>query len=137
MKDKNRENIVSEENNVENFHFSRDYKLLTADHYKNVFAKAQRFGNHSFTVLVRKNGLDHPRLGMAISKKNAKRAVDRNRIKRIFRESFRINQHKLPCVDIIAMSKPSALKLDKLEMRKQIDRQWHFIRKKFTSFETG
>lgn len=128
---------MSDETNVECFHFSRDLKLLTADHYKNVFAKAQRFGNHSFTVLVRQNELDHPRLGMAISKKNAKRAVDRNRIKRIFRESFRINQHKFPSVDIIAMSKPSALKLDNLEMRKQIDRQWHFIRKRFASSETG
>jgi len=127
---------MGDESEVECFHFSRNSKLLTADHYKNVFAKAQRFGNHSFTVLVRKNELDHPRLGMAISKKNAKRAVDRNRIKRIFRESFRINQHKLPSVDIIAMSKPSALKLDNLEMRKQIDRQWHFIRKKFASLET-
>ena len=126
---------MSDRSEVKYFHFSRDSKLLTADHYKNVFAKAQRFGNHSFTVLVRKNELDHPRLGMAISKKNAKRAVDRNRIKRIFRESFRINQHKLPSVDIIAMSKPSALKLDKLEMRKQIDKQWHFIRKKFASLE--
>ncbi len=128
MTDKNEENY---------FHFSRDKRLLSADHYKNVFAKAQRFGNHSFTLLVRKNELAHPRLGMAISKKNAKRAVDRNRIKRIFRESFRNNQHNLPCVDIIAMSKPSALKLDNREMREQIDRQWHFIRKKFPNADTA
>jgi len=122
---------------VSGYHFSRDQKLLTADHYKNVFAKAQRFGNYSFTVLVRKNELKHPRLGMAISKKSAKRAVDRNRIKRIFRESFRVNQHKLPSVDIIAMSKPSAIKLDNSEMRKQIETQWHFIRKKFASSQAG
>ena len=113
--------------------FCRNKKLLTADNYKHVFAKAHRFGNHSFTLLVRRNELEYPRLGLAISKKCAKRAVDRNRIKRIIRESFRINQHKLPCVDIIAMCKTSALKLDKHEMRKQIDRQWHFIRKKIAN----
>lgn len=115
------------------FSLPRDLKLLSADNYKNVFAKAKRFGNYSFTVLVRENECGHPRLGLAISKKCAKHAVERNRIKRIFRESFRINQQKLPCVDIIAMCKPSAVKLDNQEMRKQIDTQWNFIRKKFTN----
>ncbi len=129
--------IIKNEGNDLDYHFSSDKKLLTADHYKNVFAKAQRFGNHSFTVLIRQNKLEHPRLGMAISKKSAKRAVDRNRIKRIFRESFRLNQHNLPSVDIIAMSKPNAIKLSNSEMRKQIDTQWYFIRKKFVSSQTG
>ena len=108
-----------------------DLKLLTAESYQNVFAKAERFGNRSFTVLARKNGLEHARLGLAISKKCAKRAVDRNRIKRHFRESFRLNQHKLPSVDIIAMCKPSAISLDNANMRDQIETQWRFMRKKF------
>ncbi len=115
------------------YYLSRDLKLLTADNYSFVFAKAERFGNYSFTVLVRSNNLKHPRLGLAISKKCAKRAVDRNRIKRLFRENFRINQHKLPSVDIIAMCKPSAIKLSKHEMHQQIEKQWHFMRKKFAS----
>ena len=115
------------------FYLQRDLKLLTADNYKNVFANAKRFGNHSFTLLARENKLGHPRLGLAISKKSAKRAVDRNRIKRIFRESFRVNQHKLPSVDIIAMCKPSAKNLDSQKMREQIDKQWNFMQKKFNS----
>ncbi len=114
----------------DDFHFTRALRLVSGDSYKNVFDKATRFGNHSFTVLVRANNLEYPRLGLAISKKCAKRAVDRNRIKRIFRESFRLNQHKLPCVDIIAMCRTSAIKLDSAEMRKQIDKQWYFIKKK-------
>lgn len=110
-----------------------DLKLLTADDYQNVFTKAERFGNYSFTVLARPNKQNHARLGLAISKKCAKRAVDRNRIKRLFRESFRLNQHKLPSVDIIAMCKPSAIKLTNQEMHSQIEKQWHFMRKKFAS----
>lgn len=113
------------------FELTRDLRLLNAESYKNVFAKAQRFGNRSFTVLARENGLNHPRLGLAISKKSAKRAVDRNRIKRLFRESFRLNQHELPSVDIIAMCKPSAVSLDSVEIHKQIEMQWHFMKKKF------
>lgn len=113
------------------FHFTRELKLLKEENYRNVFAKAERFGNRSFTVLARQNGLGYPRLGLAISKKCAKRAVDRNRIKRHFRESFRLNQHKLPSVDIIAMCKPSVLALENTEIRLQIESQWHFMRKKF------
>lgn len=114
-----------------NFYFDRNQKLLNAEQYKYVFAESKRFGNKSFTVLARENNLNHPRLGLAISKKSAKHAVDRNRIKRIFRESFRLHQHKLPNVDIIAMCKPSALLLDNKDMHKQIATQWHFMRKKF------
>lgn len=110
-----------------NFLFSRSQKLLTADHFTQVFSKSKRFGNKSFTVLARENSLSHPRLGLAISKKCAKHAVDRNRIKRIFRESFRLHQHNLPNVDIIAMCKPSVLSLDKQQMHRQIEAQWHFM----------
>ena len=118
------------------FHLSRSQKLLTAESYKFVFSKSQRFGNKSFTVLARKNNLGHPRLGLAISKKCAKRAVDRNRIKRIFSESFRLHQHKLPSVDIIAMCKSDVLSLDKKEMHKQIETQWRFMQKKFLTSTT-
>ncbi len=114
-----------------NLTFKRDSRLLTAKDYNNVFSDAQRFGNRSFTLLARENGLGYARLGLAISKKNAKRAIDRNRIKRYFRESFRLNQHNLPCVDIVAMSKKDAPLLDDNEMLKQIDSQWYFMKKKF------
>ena len=116
--------------NIVKLHLNRDLKLLNAESYQFVFSNSQRFGNHCLTVLARTNNLDHPRLGLAISKKCAKRAVDRNRIKRLFRESFRLNQHTLPNVDIVAMCKPSILSLDNAEMRRQIETQWRFMRKK-------
>ncbi len=112
-------------------------KLLVAEHYKNVFSKSQRFGNKSITILAKKNNLEHPRLGLAISKKCAKNATDRNRIKRIFRESFRLHQHKLPSVDIIAMCKPNILSLDKKEMHTQIETQWRLMQKKFLQSTTS
>jgi ribonuclease P protein component len=112
--------------------FTRNLKLLTSEQYTFVFNKAKRFGNSSVTVLARENNLGYARLGLAISKKCAKRAVDRNRIKRLFRESFRLNHSSLPGVDIIAMCKPAALKLDNVIMRQQIDKQWFFMKKKFS-----
>ena len=110
---------------------NRQQKLITVESYQKVFGNSKRFGNKSITVLARANSLDHARLGLAISKKCAKRAVDRNRIKRLFRESFRLHQHSLPSVDIIAMCNSSVLTLDNQEMHKQIEIQWRFMRKKF------
>ena len=112
--------------------FARELRLLSADEYQTVFKKAKRFGNRCFTLLARKNDVGHPRLGLAISKKCARKAVDRNRIKRNFRESFRLHQHQLPSVDIIAMCKPCAIHLDQTEMRQQIDLQWLYIKKRMT-----
>ena len=124
-------NVIDVAENKIKLHLNRDLKLLNAENYKFVFSDSQRFGNRCLTVLARTNNLDHPRLGLAISKKCAKRAVDRNRIKRLFRESFRLNQHRLPNVDIVAMCKPSILSLDNAEMQRQIETQWRFMRKKF------
>ena len=110
--------------------FARELRLLDAAQYKYVFAKARRFGNRSFTLLVRKNEEEFPRLGLAIAKKSVKRAVDRNRIKRITRESFRHMQHQLPNIDIVIMCCPSAVPLTKAEIRQQLDQQWSYISRK-------
>jgi ribonuclease P protein component len=112
--------------------FSRKLRLLTAEQYSHVFADARRFGNQSFTLLVRLNDQDCPRLGLAIAKKSAKRAVDRNRIKRLLRESFRNRQHQLPPIDIIAMCRPSATKLTNKQILQQLENQWRYMQKKLT-----
>ncbi len=61
---------------------------------------------------------------MAIAKKKAKRAVDRNRIKRIARESFRNQQQALAGWDIVVMNKPNAVGATKQELRASIDAIW-------------
>lgn len=47
------------------------------------------------------NGMGHARLGIAIAKKIIPKATSRNRLKRIIRESFRLNQRTLPDLDIV------------------------------------
>ena len=51
--------------------------------------------------MVRRNGLDHPRIGFSISRKCARDAVVRNRIKRVVRECFRTEGAGLGGVDIV------------------------------------
>ena len=110
--------------------FPRHLRLTEAVQYQRVFAGSSRFGNKYLTVLARENQLKHPRLGMAVSKKCAKRAVDRNRIKRIIRESFRANQTILPAVDLVVMCRPAILNIDNSDVFQNIEKQWYFIGKK-------
>lgn len=88
--------------------YPREARLLTPGAFKRVFAGAERVADRYFTVLASSNGGDHARLGLAIGRRVSPRAVDRNRIKRIARESFRHHQHQLPPVDIVLMARPSA-----------------------------
>lgn len=63
-------------------------------------------------MLARPNDLNEARLGLIVAKKNVRLAVKRNRIKRVVRESFRLNQQNLETLDIIFLARRG---LDKLE----------------------
>ena len=64
-------------------------RLSKPDDFKRVFRKPAVSRDHCFRVLARANEGQRSRLGMAVSRKVDKRAVGRNRIKRVIRESFR------------------------------------------------
>jgi ribonuclease P protein component len=88
--------------------FSKDSRLLDAASFGRVFEKATRSRDKWFTVLCRKNNMATPRLGLAISKKQCKKATARNRLKRLIRESFRHHQDALEGLDIVVMNKAAA-----------------------------
>ncbi len=69
--------------------FSRQSRLLKPAEFKLVFQQPIRSGDDCFRILARTNGIQHHRLGMAVAKKACAKAVGRNRIKRVVRESFR------------------------------------------------
>ena len=99
------------------YKFSKEFRLLAAREYQRVFNKAQvKAPSKHLLLLASFNGLNHSRLGLVIGKKNVKRAVDRNRCKRVLRESFRIEQTNLPALDIIAIARFGMADLDKIEI---------------------
>lgn len=105
--------------------FSRELRLLTPAHFSFVFQQPKKTGILKITILSRLNGLNHPRIGFAISKKNVKGAHERNRIKRLTRESFRLRQHELPAVDFVVIAKKGASKLDNDSLAKILEKLWH------------
>ncbi|VEH66181.1 ribonuclease P [Rodentibacter pneumotropicus] len=74
---------------------------MTPIQFKNVFEQPFRASTPELSILARENNLEHPRLGLTVAKKHLKRAHDRNRIKRLVRESFRLYQHQLPACDFV------------------------------------
>lgn len=104
--------------------FSRELRLLTPEHFKFVFQQPHRAGSPHLTILARNNTLEHPRLGQAVPKKQIKLAVDRNRFKRLVRESFRHHQHSLPANDYVVIAKKSANELSNQELSSLLDKLW-------------
>ncbi len=86
--------------------FGRERRLLKAVEFQCVFDSClQKVGSEHFLLLATQGNYEHSRLGLIVPKKKLKRAVDRNRIKRISREVFRHQQGQLPPLDIIIMAR--------------------------------
>ena len=115
---------------VNRAHFKRSARLLKPAEFSRVFKKAIRSSDRMLTILVARNDLGYPRLGLAISKKHAKRAVDRNRIKRIIRESFRLNQANLPAADFVIMAKPLTKSVINADLFESLNNHWSRLIKK-------
>jgi ribonuclease P protein component len=76
-------------------------KLCNGDNFNNVFLNKRVFTTEKLKIHYVANNLEHPRLGVIVSRKNHKRAHVRNYMKRVTRELFRLNQYQLPNIDII------------------------------------
>lgn len=75
--------------------------LKSKEQFNYVFQKPKKRASKSFALFFRANNLDHPRIGFIISKKNVALAVQRNRIKRVVKEFFRLNYSDLENVDVV------------------------------------
>lgn len=64
------------------------------------------------------------RLGLAVSRKVSKRAVARNRIKRIVRESFRLHRAGLPALDVLVIARPIAAGAENAALHADLDIAW-------------
>ncbi|WP_237059821.1 ribonuclease P protein component [Microbulbifer sediminum] len=107
------------------FGFAKPLRLLNAAQYRTVFSGTQvRAAHPNLLILAVPNELGHPRLGLVVAKKHVRNATDRNRIKRIARESFRLRQHALPAVDAVVIARPGVGELDNEALAKLFDKQW-------------
>lgn len=105
--------------------FSREKRLLTPRQFKAVFdSPSGKAPGKNILLLARDNDLDHPRLGLVIGKKSVKLSVERNRLKRQIRESFRLNQDNLVGWDIVVVARKGLGDLENAEVARQFGKLW-------------
>ncbi|MDO6459258.1 ribonuclease P protein component [Granulosicoccaceae sp. 1_MG-2023] len=105
--------------------FERHRRLTKSAQYREVFSGNQRVADQWFTVLFRQQPQgETPRLGLAIAKKSVPRSVDRSRIKRLVRESFRTHRQDMPVVDIVIMARRGCADADNRQLHRSLQRLW-------------
>ncbi len=103
----------------------RRVRIRQPAEFKQAFAKGFRITRTPLAAVCRPNNdANHPRLGLAIARKAAPRAVDRNRIKRLIRESFRHNQQRLPPVDLVFYGMPGLHGMNNEQLRATLAEIW-------------
>ncbi|MEO8779105.1 MAG: ribonuclease P protein component [Rhodanobacter sp.] len=102
----------------------RAARLLRPGDFAALRTSSGRAGGRCFHMRYRDNELGRARLGLAISKRVSKRAVERNRIKRLVRESFRRVRHQLPPVDLMVMARELAAGVPGPELLRELEGIW-------------
>jgi len=80
----------------ERLRFSMRRHRLRSGDFARVYRRGRRAQGALFAVVVLENELGHSRLGLSVSKRHARQAVQRNRVRRILREAFRLSLPTLP-----------------------------------------
>ncbi len=103
--------------------FPRTARLTRKSEFDRALRAPGRCGSTLFRVQVIANeATGCARLGLAIAKRVARRAHDRNRIKRQVREVFRKRKNSMPPFDIVVFARPEAVAASTSELRADLER---------------
>jgi len=116
----------------------RRCRLSGSKAFSDVFQEAVVSADACFKILGRDSGRSHARLGMAVSRRIDRRAVVRNRLKRIIRESFR--SHYLSGTghqpaDVVVLPRAQAAKASNRRLFEVLSRHWRRIDERLSKDE--
>ena len=93
--------------------------------FKSVFNGAQHKVSCRYILMLSiKQHKPQTRLGMVVAKKNVSKSIERNRIKRLIRESFRHARLQLPGLDIVVLIRKGLDNLPNFVISSKIDALW-------------
>jgi ribonuclease P protein component len=98
----------------------RRHRLQRGD-FERAFRLGARAKGESLTVVVQRNGRLHARLGLSVGKRVSKRAVDRNRWRRLLREAFRHERRSIPAgLDVVLIALPGGPRPQLTDLRREL-----------------
>lgn len=107
--------------------FPRSARLLDATDFAALRTGSQRIPGRHFHATLALRDRPGARLGMAVSRRVSLRATQRNRIKRLIRESFRTARTALPGADILIIARPGAAAVDNAALSAELARLWRRV----------
>ena len=100
-------------------------RLVKPAEFKRVFNRPVVSADPFFKVMARASEGEKPRLGMAVSRQVDRRAVGRNRIKRVIRESFRLYFTAVgPAADFVVLPRRESATICNRQLSRSLDKHW-------------
>jgi ribonuclease P protein component len=112
---------------IRNLTFEPRKRLHQPAEFRDAKRRGKKFSDAFFSLSVLANHETHPRLGLSIATRTFGSAVARNRIKRLARESFRLNQLSLPPVDVTVTAREAAKSASLSDLRASLNLHWKSI----------
>ncbi|MFZ5653848.1 MAG: ribonuclease P protein component [Pseudomonadota bacterium] len=105
--------------------FPASRRLLTSAEFQAVFAAVERRVSHRYYLLLAKaNDGRGARLGLVVARKNIRLATRRNRIKRVARETFRLQADRLMSVDVLLLPRRGMDELSPERQTRLLQQAW-------------
>lgn len=106
------------------------HRLRNAREFDAVFRQAKyRVSSAEFLVLAIENDQLANRIGMVVSKKVAGNSVNRNRIRRLIRESYRLAFDKTG-LDVVVVARPASGSCENSSILESLGRLWRQLSEK-------
>jgi ribonuclease P protein component len=105
------------------YSFSQRQKLLTRE-ISDLFQNGRRYKTPCFILIYKP--ASQSKLGIAIAKKHLAKATQRNRVKRLIREQFRLLQHTWH-FSVIICSHPYINVADEVQIKTQLQACWDHL----------
>ncbi|MBS0286486.1 MAG: ribonuclease P protein component [Proteobacteria bacterium] len=108
--------------------------MLIPDDFQRVFKQGRKQKGALFTLFCYANGKIQARLGLAVAKRHVPSAVNRNRIRRLIRESFRYYQSQISGNDVVVVITRQFPKVSNQILQEELNQQWQKLMRSLQGF---